>query len=89
MSGQRKVEITGFQGSLRFIRGGQKITTLFKRNTEWEWTEMASFSCSSDVFRLVIGLQNFIGRKNIAPAQSSLLAIVDNFKVNTAEYIIE
>lgn len=89
LSDQRKVEITGFQGSIRFVREGQKIFTLFKRNTELEWTEMASFSCSSDVLRLVIGLQNFIGRKNIAPAQSSLLAIVDNFKVNTAEYIIE
>ena len=89
LSEQRKVEITVFQGSIRFVREGQKIITLFKRNTELEWTEMASFSCSSDVFRLVIGLQNFIGRKNIAPAQSSLLAIVDNFKINTAEYIIE
>jgi heat shock protein HtpX len=89
LSGQRKVEIAGFQGSLRFVKGGQKITTLFKRDAEWEWTEMASFSCSSDAFQLVIGLQNFIGKKNIAPAQSSLLAIVDNFKVNIAEYIIE
>ena len=89
MSDQKKVEMDMFQGSIRFVKEGLKITTLYKRDAEWEWTEMVSFSCSSEVFRLVIGLQNFIGKKNIVPAQSSLLAFVDNFRISTAEFIIE
>jgi hypothetical protein len=87
--GQKRLELDRFHGSVRFVKVGQKISTLFKTGGELKWKEMATFPCATEDFKIVIGLQNFIGRKSLTPAKSSISAMVDNFKINAAENIIE
>ena len=65
------------------------MSTMFKKDRDLNWTEMATFSYNMDVSRIVMGLQNFVATEYLTPATSSMSAVVDNFKINAAENIIE
>ena len=87
--GQKNLYIDSFNGTIRFIRKGRKISTLYMSSGQIEWTKMTIFTSATKECSIVMGLQNFIGSRNLTPASSSLSAIVDNFKINAAENIEE
>ncbi|MBN1103685.1 MAG: DUF1583 domain-containing protein [Deltaproteobacteria bacterium] len=86
--GSRK-ETDGFKGSLRITREGNRITTLYKKEDEPDWQKMHSFSRpASDV---VVGFkaQNFGRERTTIGASAPFVTFFDNFKVNSAQEIIE
>jgi len=82
-------KIGNFDGSLRIVRVGNKITTLYKKKGDTEWERMNTFPYTTgDVF-LGFKLQNFTSKRTSIAAESSITATFDNFRINAAAGIIE
>jgi len=78
-----------FHGTVRFIRIGHEISTLYKREGEAQWRKLNTFPSTRNDALVGFGLQNFIVARNSITAKSSFAAEYDNFKINAAQEIIE
>lgn len=79
-----------FDGTLRIVRIGHTIITLYKRKGELEWTIMHNFQGMTEAVRISFVLQNFFGgRFTDIGADSSIYATFDNFRINAAQGIME
>lgn len=82
-------KINNFDGSLRIVRIGDEVSTLFKRNEATEWEKMDSFRFPPKEVMLGFKLQNFVLNRASITASASVTATFDNFRINAAEQIIE
>jgi hypothetical protein len=78
-----------FHGTLRFVRTGHEISTLYKREGEAQWKKQNTFPSTKNDAIVGFGLQNFIVRRNSITAKSAITAKFDNFRINAAQEIIE
>ena len=82
-------EIDGFDGTLRIVRKGRDIRTLYRNRGEKAWDLLDTFwSTSKDLF-IVLYLRNFYPGRTSITARSPITATFDNFRINAAEEIIE
>ncbi len=82
-------EIGNFHGTLRIIRIGNEISTLYKKEGENDWKKMNTFRSTANDVMFGFRLQNFTGKRASITARSPITAILDNFRVNAAQEIIE
>jgi hypothetical protein len=82
-------KIKNFDGSLRIVRIGDEISTLFKRKGDTEWKEMGTFRSSPNDVMVSFRLANFTLNRTSITARSAVTATFDNFRINAAEQIIE
>jgi hypothetical protein len=78
-----------FYGTLRFVRIGQEISTLYKREGDAQWRKLNTLPSTRNDAIVGFGLQNFIMRRNSITAKVSITAKFDNFRINAAREIIE
>ena len=78
-----------FHGTLRFVRIGQEISTLYKRQGKTQWKILNTFSSTRNDAMVSFALQNFVSDRNSITAKSSVTAVFDNFKINAAQGILE
>ena len=78
-----------FHGTLRIVRIGHEITTLYKREGETHWRKLNTLPSTRNDAIVGFGLQNFILKRNSITAKVSITAKFDNFKINAAQEIIE
>jgi len=81
--------VSNFDGTLRIVRIGDRISTLFKRKGDAEWKKMDTFRSTPDDVMIGFSLVNFTPMRNSITARSPITAAFDNFRINTAEEIIE
>ena len=82
-------KIKNFDGSLRIVRIGDEISTLFKRKGDTEWKKMDTFRYTPNDIIIGFKLQNFMSNRTSITARSPITATFDNFRINAAEAIIE
>ena len=82
-------KIKDFDGSLRIVRIGDEISTLFKRKGDTEWKKMDTFQSTRKDMILGFKLQNFVTNRVSITARSPITATFDNFRINAAEEIVE
>ena len=82
-------EIGNFHGTLRIFRSGSKISTFYKREGDKAWERMNTFGSTSKDVILGFKLQNFFMKRTYIKARSPITAILDNFRINAAQQIIE
>jgi len=82
-------KIKNFDGSLRIVRIGDEINTLFKRKGDAEWKKMDTFRFTPKDIILGFKLHNFMTNRTSITARSPITATFDNFRINAAEAIIE
>ena len=82
-------KIKDFDGSLRIVRIGDEISTLFKRKGDTEWKKMDTFQSTPNDIILGFKLQNFVTNRVSITARSPITATFDNFRINAAEEIVE
>jgi len=82
-------KIKNFDGSLRIVRIGDEISTLFKRKGDTEWKKMDTFRHTPNDIIIGFKLQNFMSNRTSITARSLITATFDNFRINAAEAIIE
>ena len=85
----KRFRVTGFHGTLRFIRVKSRISTFYNLDGLEEWKKLNTFNCTSNDLMLGLGVQNFDFNTTSIHAESSINAEFDNFRVNAAEKIIE
>jgi len=78
-----------FYGTLRFVRTGHEISTLYKKQGEKQRRKLNTFPSTRNDAIVGFALQNFIVKRNSITAKSSIIAKFDNFKINAAQEIIE
>jgi len=82
-------EINKFDGTLRIVRKGSNITTLYKTKGTNKWEDLGTFWSTSNDLGVGVLLQNFTTRRRSITGESPITATFDNFKINAAEEIIE
>lgn len=79
-----------FYGTLRFVREGKKITSLFKRADAERWRTLGytSHFTKEDVLVGFV-LQNFSSKRRTIKATDAIEVLFDNFKINRVGEVIE
>ena len=78
-----------FSGSVRFVRSGDKMSTLYREQGQNRWTKMCTLPCGQNDASIGFTLQNFTLDRNSITATHSISAWIDNFTINAAQEIIE
>jgi len=84
-----KKGMDNFDGSLRFVRTGKNITSLYKKSGASAWNKIKTFHVTGDDMRFGFTLRNYFNRRTSIRALRSISAEFDNFKINAAHGIIE
>ena len=82
-------KIGNFDGTLRTVRIGNKITTLYRAKEDKQWKDLGTFWSTSNDLGTGFLLQNFIPKRTSITAKSPVTATFDNFRINAAEEIVE
>ena len=82
-------EISNFDGTLRIVRKGSKITTLYRTKGGKEWKTLDTLWSTSNDLWFGFQLQNFTAKRTSITAKAPITATFDNFRINAAEEIIE
>jgi hypothetical protein len=80
--------IQGFQGSLRVVREGWTVTTLYRQKRA-PWKVLGSFPFSTRNLTVGFLLQNFTHRISYLKSASPFTAEFFEFKINAAQGIVE
>jgi len=81
--------IGNFQGTLRIVRIGNRITTFYKEHGASGWKEIGKFSGMPGEVVVGLGLANFLANRTSIQADQPVMAAFDNFKINSAQEISE
>jgi hypothetical protein len=82
-------KIGDFTGTLRIIKAGNLVTTLYKKDGESEWTKLHTDTLDIDLLRLGFLVRNFTPMTTTVKGNASITVTFDNLVVNAAEEIIE
>jgi hypothetical protein len=82
-------KISDFTGTLRIIKAGNRVTTLYKKDGDTEWTKLNTDTLEVDRLRLGFLVRNFTPMTTAVKGNSSITVTFDNLVVNAAEEIIE
>jgi hypothetical protein len=82
-------KISDFTGTLRIIKAGNRVSTLYKKDGEPEWTKLNTDTLEVDRLRLGFLVRNFTPMTTAVKGSSSITVTFDNLVVNAAEEIIE
>jgi len=82
-------DIGNFDGTLRIVRIGSKITALYRAKGDKGWKTLDTFWSTSNDLGFGFLLQNFARKRTSITAKASITATFDNFRINSAEEIVE
>ncbi len=81
--------IDDFDGSLRMVRIGTRISTFYRLRGATAWKPMCSLESTGNDALFGFALQNFVRDRRSIGARAPITAWIDNFKINAAQQIIE
>ena len=81
--------IADFDGTLRLVRKGDRITALYRLQGEPEWSELGTHPFTNKDAFVGFKVQNFLASRKVIQALSSVSAAFDEFRINAAEGIVE
>jgi hypothetical protein len=78
-----------FNGTFRFLRNGQYISTLYKLNRTAEWILLNTFYATDNDMMVGFALLNFFDYRGSIQAKQSISVELGGFKITAAQEIIE
>jgi hypothetical protein len=81
--------IENFKGSLRILKNGKYVRTLYKSEGSAGWNRMNTFRVTDNDMLIGFQLRNFFVKRTAIVATDSISAEIDRFKINSAREIIE
>ena len=84
-----KTFINSIDGSLKFVRVGHNVTAYYKESGQSKWNKLASIPFITKPVMVTIGLRNYSFKRTSISASDSIMAIFDNFSINSSQGIIE
>ncbi len=85
--GSQKIE--NFDGTLRILRKGKNISTLYKKKGATTWNKMHTFRATDNDLMFGFQVRNFFYERTTIQAAQSISAEFDSFRINAAQEIIE
>jgi hypothetical protein len=85
--GSQKIE--NFDGTLRILRKGKNISTLYKKKGPTAWNKMHTFRATDNDLIFGFQVRNFFSKRTTIQATQSISAEFDSFRINAAQKIIE
>jgi hypothetical protein len=85
--GSQKIE--NFHGTLRILRKGRNISTLFKKKGATAWSKMHTFRATANDLLFGFQVRNFFNKRTTIRATQSISAEFESFRINAAQEIIE
>ncbi len=85
--GSRK--IGNFNGTLRILRTGKTISTIYKKEGAPDWNKMNTFRVTDKDMIINFQLRNYVPERTTIGANNSISAEFDNFRINAVHEIIE
>ena len=82
-------KIGNFDGTLKIVRIGNNITTLYKTQENKQWENLGTFRSTPNDVMIGFKLNNFSSMRTSITAKAPITATFDNFRINAAEEIIE
>jgi hypothetical protein len=82
-------KISDFTGTLRLVKAGNRITTLYKKEGVSDWTKLHTDTLEEDLLRLVFLVRNFTPATTAVKGSASITVTFDNLLVNAAEEVLE
>ena len=81
--------VKSFHGTLRIVRVGEQVSTLYRKKGDNAWKKMDTFRSQAMDVILGFKLQNFVNERTYIKARHPITAIFDNLRINAAQEIIE
>ena len=81
--------IGDFDGTLRLVRKGGRVTALYRLGEKPEWSELGIHPFTEKDAFVGFRVQNFLASRKVIQAPSSVCAAFDEFRINAAEGIVE
>ncbi len=81
--------IGNFHGTMRIVRIGGKINTLYKKSGAQSWKNLDAHNFTTKDVTLSFQVANFKGKQASIEATAPITVTFDNFKINAAQVIIE
>lgn len=78
-----------FTGELRITRAGSRVSTMFKRQGDKDWTDMSVFTRPANDLVVSFKVQNFNVDRTSIGAGKPFVVFFDEFRLNAAHKIIE
>ena len=78
-----------FDGTLRILRKGKYISTLYKNTGASEWSNLHTFGPTENDMIIGFQVRNFFNRRTRIEATHSISAEFDNFRINAVHELIE
>jgi len=78
-----------FNGTFRFLRNGQYISTLYRLNREAEWILLNTFYATDSDMIVGFALLNFFNNRSSIQAKQSISVELGGFKIAAVQEIIE
>jgi hypothetical protein len=85
--GSQKIE--NFDGTLRILRKGKNISTLYKNKGTLAWNKMHTFRATDNDLIFGFQVRNFFNKRTSIQATQSISAEFDSFRIKAAQEIIE
>jgi hypothetical protein len=85
----RNRQIKGFQGTLRLVRAGNRISVYYRKQSSSGWIKLDTLSFTSDDVAVMLVVQNYKLGRQVLNAPESVTGFFDNFKINAATRVIE
>jgi len=85
----KAIPMESFEGTLRIVRIGKKISTFYKKEKNSDWVTLLTFKGTDRDVGAGFGITNFISTRSSIHSELSIVGKFDNFKINAAQQIIE
>ena len=85
----KRQKIDSLHGTLRVVRIGNEVSTLYKKMGQKKWEKLNTFSFTENNMLVGFRLQNHFLKRTSIQANDSIIAEFDNFKISAAHKIIE
>lgn len=82
-------KILNFKGSFRIIRTGKFISTLHRTSGTADWTQKFTARVTDNDLWFGFQLRNFFFDRTTIRAKHTITVVVDRFKINAAQEIVE
>ena len=82
-------KIENFNGTLRILRNGRNISTLYKINGATEWNRLNTFSVIDNDMIIGFTLRNFFTNRTTIRAKHPISIELDHLKIYAAQKVIE
>ena len=85
----KKINMSDFDGSLRFVRESKKLSMHYRQKNSPKWKKLATMNYSPADMKIIFYVSNYTLESRSITSETQFKARFQAFQINAAQYIIE